>query len=183
MKLTRGPQWSILALLALASGAAVGCSRDVEAVSPQDVQQQYGVDGAFTDKVQTPDGTVDSTVVPVTMPDGRKAQLVLPKHKADDPHSIYLKDQSGLHPVRVARTARRADVVQAPSVVAQTPEAPHAKKRSWEKDALIIGGGAGAGAAIGAIAGGGKGAAIGGAAGGIGGLIYDIATRDKEGKQ
>jgi hypothetical protein len=44
---------------------------------------------------------------------------------------------------------------------------------------LIIGGSAGAGTAIGAIAGGKKGAAVGATAGGIGGLIYDLATRHK----
>ena len=45
---------------------------------------------------------------------------------------------------------------------------------------LIIGGSAGAGTAIGAIAGGKKGAAVGAAAGGVGGLIYDLLTRDKK---
>ena len=45
---------------------------------------------------------------------------------------------------------------------------------------MIIGGAAGAGAAIGAVAGGGKGAAVGATAGGVGGLIYDLATRNKK---
>lgn len=36
------------------------------------------------------------------------------------------------------------------------------------------------GTAIGAVAGGKKGAAVGAAAGGIGGLIYDLATRNKK---
>lgn len=51
------------------------------------------------------------------------------------------------------------------------------RKRSWEKALLIIGGSAGAGAAVGALTGGKKGAAIGAGAGGVGGLIYDLATR------
>ena len=54
------------------------------------------------------------------------------------------------------------------------------KKRSKKKSAAIIGGSAGAGAAIGAIAGGGKGAAIGAIAGGVGGLIYDRKTAKKQ---
>ena len=53
------------------------------------------------------------------------------------------------------------------------------KQRSKKKSAAIIGGSAGAGAAIGALAGGGKGAAIGALAGGAGGLIYDRATAKK----
>lgn len=55
-------------------------------------------------------------------------------------------------------------------------EAPGTKKR----DAAIIGGGAGIGAAVGAIAGGGKGAAIGAAIGGGSGTGIVLATRGKE---
>src|SRR5262245_29389649 len=54
--------------------------------------------------------------------------------------------------------------------------APGTKK----KDAMIIGGGAGIGTAIGAIAGGGKGAAIGAATGGSSGTGAVLATRGKE---
>lgn len=54
--------------------------------------------------------------------------------------------------------------------------APSTKK----KDAMIIGGGAGIGTAIGAIAGGGKGAAIGAATGGAAGTGAVLATRGKE---
>jgi hypothetical protein len=55
---------------------------------------------------------------------------------------------------------------------------PH-KGRSLAKSALIVGGGAGTGAAVGALVGGGKGAAIGALAGGGAGLIYDRATAHK----
>ena len=48
------------------------------------------------------------------------------------------------------------------------------------KDAAIIGGGAGVGAAIGAIAGGKKGAVIGGAVGGGGGTAAVLATKGKD---
>jgi hypothetical protein len=51
--------------------------------------------------------------------------------------------------------------------------------RSAGKSAVIIGGGAATGAAIGAMTGGGKGAAIGAVVGGAGGLIYDRLTRKK----
>ena len=45
---------------------------------------------------------------------------------------------------------------------------------------MIIGGSAGAGTAIGALAGGKKGAGVGAATGGVGGLIFDLATRNKQ---
>ena len=54
------------------------------------------------------------------------------------------------------------------------------RERSKKKSAAIVGGSAGAGAAIGALAGGGKGAAIGAIAGGVGGLIYDRKTAKKK---
>ncbi len=166
---------TVLALSAAISSSF--CSR-AQAVTPDQVEKQYGVSGAYSDTVQTPDGgALSGTVVPVTLPDGRKAQLV-PSEPKKDPHAIYLRDNDGLHPVEVDRSASRNDVVNSPRVVAQQPEPQHRQKRSWEQDALIIGGGAGAGAGIGAVAGGKKGAAVGAAAGGVGALIYDLATRD-----
>lgn len=53
------------------------------------------------------------------------------------------------------------------------------RKRSKKKSAAIIGGSAGAGAAIGALAGGGKGAAIGALIGGTSGVVYDRNTHKK----
>jgi len=53
-------------------------------------------------------------------------------------------------------------------------------KATKGKDAAIIGGAAGVGAAIGAIAGGGKGAAIGTAVGGGGGTAAVLATKGKD---
>ncbi len=76
-------------------------------------------------------------------------------------------------------TASRESVSRAPQVVENAPVAPRKTRRSWEKEALIIGGGAGGGATIGAIAGGNKGAGVGAATGGIGALIYDLTTRNK----
>lgn len=53
------------------------------------------------------------------------------------------------------------------------------RKRPFSHSAAIVGGSAGAGAAIGALAGGGKGAGIGALAGGAAGLIYDRLTHNK----
>ena len=64
-----------------------------------------------------------------------------------------------------------------PLTIGRRAEAVHPRHRSWEKELLIIGGSAGAGATVGALTGGKKGAGIGAAAGGVGGLIYDLATR------
>ena len=56
----------------------------------------------------------------------------------------------------------------------------YVKKRPLSHSAAIVGGTAGAGALVGALAGGGKGAAIGALAGGGGGLVYDRLTHKKK---
>ena len=169
------------ALLFASATVLVGCEQKADAVTPEKIEQQYGVSGAYTGSVPTSDGgAIRGTLVPVTLADGRKAQLFVPQQRRDEPHGVYLHDDQGLHPVHIKDSATREDLAAAPTVVEQRREPEHPQKRSWEQDALIIGGSAGAGTAIGAIAGGKKGAAIGASAGGIGGLIYDLATRNKE---
>jgi hypothetical protein len=168
-----------VALAALFTGAtfATACSRDVAALTPQQVEDNYGVAGAQTGTVTTADGPVRGTLVPVTLADGRKAQLLIPARSRTEPHSVYLNDEQGLHPVELSPGTSRSEMQAAPRVVARHPEPAHANKRSWEQEALIIGGAAGGGAGIGALAGGKKGAGVGAAVGGVGGLIYDLATR------
>jgi hypothetical protein len=85
-------------------------------------------------------------------------------------------DLHELHPVRVQEDASRDEVTRAPAVVERRPEASHTNTRSREKDALIIGGGAGGGALIDAVGDEKTGAAVGATAGGIGGRIYDVVT-------
>ena len=78
-----------------------------------------------------------------------------------------------------AATTTRSRAATAPAPAPAPVQARVAKKRSWEKEVLIVGGSAGAGAAIGAVAGGKKGATIGAVSGGVAGLVYDLATRNK----
>src|SRR5262245_15034351 len=74
----------------------------------------------------------------------------------------------------VTRTTARRSVSYTP---ARTVEVR--RGRSWQKSALIIGGSAAGGAGVGALLGGGSGAKKGAVVGGIGGLVYDLATRNK----
>lgn len=171
-----------LASAVVIAAAVSGCATEAKTLDAKQIEQQYGIAGAHTGTIATPGGPMDGMIVPITLADGRTAQLIIPKRQASDARSVYLVDDDGLHPVQLNEHASRQDVVTAPAIVQRRAEAPKDPKRSWEKEALIIGGSAGAGTAIGAIAGGKKGAAIGAAAGGVGGLIYDVLTRDNKTK-
>ena len=167
--------------LILLAGLASSCSTDTAAVTPEQLQQHYGVTNAYNGTFQTPEGALKGTVVPVKLADGREAQLFIPAGRRND-NDVYIRDEEGFHPVLVDQKLRRDDYVQSSQVVTRRAEpgtTVQRKKRSWEKDALIVGGGAGGGALVGGLAGGKKGAAVGAAAGGVGGLIYDLATRKK----
>lgn len=129
--------------------------------------------GAYQETIATPDGPVAGTLVPITLANDRQGHLFIPRKKDNDPHAVYLRDEQGLHPVALRENATRDEVVRAPAVVESRPEPQHPNKRSWEQEALIIGGSAGAGTAIGALTDGKKGAAV-------GGFIYDLVTRNQK---
>jgi len=169
-----------LAAVLVLGSVVSGCTTEAKALDPQQIEKQYGVSGAYTGSVATPNGPMQGTIIPITLADGRTAQLVIPQRQASDARSVYLADAEGLHPVQLHENASRQDVIRAPAIVQRRTEAQRATTRSWEKEALIIGGSAGAGTAIGAMAGGKKGAGIGAAAGGVGGLIYDLLTRERK---
>ncbi|RPJ70290.1 MAG: hypothetical protein EHM24_07470 [Acidobacteria bacterium] len=171
----------IMTAFALAAFGATGltaCSQDVRALEAQRIEQQYGVPGAYPGTVATPDGALAGTLVPITLANGRQGHLFIPQQQAGAP--VYLRDEQGLHPVRLGDNVSREDVARSPVIVERRTAPQQAKTRSWEKEVLIVGGSAGAGGAIGALAGGKKGAAVGAAAGGVGGLIYDLLTRNKK---
>lgn len=164
----------------IVAGLVSGCTTEAKTLDPRQIEQRSGVSGAFTGSVATANGPMQGTIIPITLADGRTAQLVIPQRQASDVRSVYLLDNEGMHPVQLKDNASRQEVSGAPAIVQRRPATERANGRSWEKEALIIGGSAGAGTAIGALAGGKKGAAVGAAAGGVGGLIYDLLTRDKK---
>ncbi len=79
-------------------------------------------------------------------------------------------------------TAERAPEARSDVPVAKPEANEDEGSRSLKDSALIIGGAAGAGAGIGAIAKGKKGAAVGAAAGAVAGTVYDLVTRKKKNK-
>ena len=167
-------------MAALSAAGFAACTQDAQAMDARQIEQQYGVSGAYAETIATSDGPLKGTLVPITLANGHQGHLFIPQRQATDLQTVYLRDEEGLHPVRLGDNVSRDELTRSPGIVQARPASPRANKRSWEKEVLIIGGSAGAGTAIGALAGGKKGAGVGAAAGGVGGLIYDLATRNKK---
>jgi hypothetical protein len=184
----------ILAVMLCGMFALAGCGRASADYDPKAIESKYGLTGAVVEDIMTEQGKVRATVVPTVLEDGRKVQLIIPHEPIDDEHQVFMRDGIEITPLALSdkKLTKQAFVESQPRVIerrptaaaATAPAAPAAttqkKKRSVGKEVLIVGGSAGAGAAIGAIAGGGKGAAIGGLSGGVAGLVYDLATRNKK---
>ncbi|HEV8131611.1 MAG TPA: hypothetical protein VGQ81_10170 [Acidobacteriota bacterium] len=171
---------ALLAMLLLWS-----CSRKEDTIDVRLLQDKYGLSGAYSDRISTPDGNMEATIVPITLANGQRAQLLIPRKRSDYEYPVYMHDQTGMYPVVLSdRNVRREEFINSrPAVVERRvvvqERTSKRKKRSFEKEALIVGGSAGAGALIGAVAGGKKGAGIGALSGGVAGLVYDLATRHK----
>jgi hypothetical protein len=166
--------------------AASGCGRTSADYDPKAIEAAYGLSGAYVEKISTQDGEVDATIVPTTLEDGRRVQLVIPHRQFDPNHTVYMREGVMITPVALGdpRVGRQQFVDSRPTVVerrvVQSQPTETRKKRSTKDEILIVAGSAGAGTAIGAVAGGKKGAAIGALSGGVAGLVYDLATRKKK---
>src|SRR5438128_1749656 len=188
----------MLALTLTAMLCITACTKVSADVDPRAIEQKYGLTGGYTDEITTEGGKVQATIIPTTLDDGRKVQLVIPHQPIGD-HSIYMRDGITITPLELSdpnvskqqfvqsqprvvdrrplaaanapaanapaanAPAANAPAANAPAANAPAANAPAAtktqpQKRSLGKEVLIVGGAAGAGAGIGALAGGGKGA-------------------------
>jgi len=156
---------------------ASGCTEKVQALDARQIEEQYGLTGAVVDTVSKLDGPLKGTLVPITLADGKAGHLFIPARQSNDLQAVYVQDEQGLHPIELGANARREDLARKSGVVVAPARSTQPTQRSWEREVLIVGGRAGAGAVIGGPAKGKKSAAVGATAGGSGGLIYDLMTR------
>jgi len=115
------------------------------------------------------------SVAPSIGAEGRPAPVVINVGLAAPP--AYATAQPQAMPVAYRPMAQSA-VSEPATRPRRATTSSESGTRSWQKEAIIIGGSTAAGAGVGAIAGGRKGAAIGAISGGVAGLIYDMKTRN-----
>jgi hypothetical protein len=118
------------------------------------------------------------TQVRCTSEDATQGPLVEGTYGSDgvQPYVVNARVPSSVQDAPVA--ARPAAAEPRRSTATSTRRAS-SQGRTWKKSAVIIGGSTAAGAGVGAIMGGGDGAKKGAVVGMLGGVVYDIATRDR----
>jgi len=177
----------IAVLMLIAASGIAACTKVSADADPKSIEQKYGLSGGYVDQIDTENGKVEATIIPTTLDDGRRVQLLIPHERIGD-HQVYMRDGITITPMELSdpNMSKQQFVQSKPRVVdrrpiaAPAPSSAQPKKRSLGKEVLIVGGSAGAGAAIGGLAGGGKGAGIGALTGGAAGLVYDLMPRNKK---
>lgn len=167
---------------------------DNPAANPSDGRDAYGQPVGYTNTAATSrvssSYSGNSAVVCSPSPFGSSESSVASAYSSPAPTPV--QPQYGYAAPPVASQAYYAPAgYMTTRVVAQAPVRHYyytprrhryvvvTKRRKFSHSAAIVGGSAGAGAIIGALAGGGKGAGIGALVGGGGGLVYDRLTHKK----
>ncbi len=121
----------------------------------------------------------NQTLVPQGNGFAETATALRPAGSAPSGRLVCYEYPEGTAPSRVVYEGPAERAAYRSSAYESAPRRYH-RHRTWKRHALIIGGSAGAGTAIGALAGGKKGAAIGAVSGGAAGLAYDLITKNKK---
>src|SRR5947199_6443026 len=146
-----------LALLLVVPLAAAACNKASADVDPKAIEAKYGLSGGYMDEISTEDGKVKATIIPTTLDDGRKVQLLIPHQPIGD-HQVYMRDGITITPLELAdpNVSKQQFVQSQPRIVerraaAPTSTAPNStaprstaksapQKRSLQKEILIVGG-------------------------------------------
>src|SRR6266850_7964825 len=135
-----------LALFLAALLAFAGCSKASADIDPKAIEAKYGLTGGYVDEIATEDGKIKATIIPTTLDDGRKVQLVIPHQPMGD-HQVYVRDGITITPLELSdpQVSKQQFVQSQPRIVERRPvaaatnSAPAAtakKKRSLDKEIL-----------------------------------------------
>ena len=92
---TRVETITAFAVAVFGATALTSCARDLQAMDAQQIEQKYGVSGAFASTIATDGGPMAGTLVPITLASGRQAQLFIPQRQASDVQAVYIRDEQG----------------------------------------------------------------------------------------
>src|SRR4029079_6596301 len=88
-----------LATLLIASGCS---SASGNTVDPKAIEAKYGLTGGYVAKIPHENGMVDATIIPTTLKDGRRVQLVIPHQAVDDQHRVFMREGITITPIELA---------------------------------------------------------------------------------
>src|SRR5262245_51396201 len=126
-----------LALALVAALALAGCNRASADVDPKAIEAKYGVSGGYVEEISNEDGQVKATVVPTTLDDGRRVQLIIPHQKIGD-HQVYMRDGIMITPLELSdpNISKQQFVESRPRVIERRANAAPVTTTSKKKRSL-----------------------------------------------
>src|SRR5215510_2567550 len=120
----------ILALLLVTALVSAACNRASADIDPKAIESKYGLSGGYVDEISTDDGKVKATIIPTTLDDGRKVQLVIPHERIGD-HQVYMRDGITTTPLELSdpKVSKQQFVQSQPRVVERRSTAVATSKK------------------------------------------------------
>src|SRR5215813_3504426 len=117
-----------LALMLAAALVTGACNRASADTDPKAIEAKYGLSGGYVDEINTEDGKIKATIIPTTLDDGRKVQLVIPHQPIGD-HQVYMRDGITTTPLELSdpKVSKQQFVQSQPRIVERRP-APAARR-------------------------------------------------------
>src|SRR5215467_5502048 len=92
---------TIAALMLTATLGIAACSKASADADPKAIEQKYGLSGGYVGQIDTENGKVEATIIPTTLDDGRKVQLIIPHEKIGE-HQVYMRDGITITPMELS---------------------------------------------------------------------------------
>ena len=116
---------AMLALMLTVLLSVAACSKANADVDPKAIEQKYGLSGGYVDEISTEDGKVKATIIPTTLDDGRRVQLVIP-HQPIGNHQVYMREGITITPLELSdsKLSKQQFVQSQPRIVERRDEEP-----------------------------------------------------------
>src|SRR5205823_11881052 len=92
---------TIAVLMLTAALSISACTKASADSDPRAIEQKYGLSGGYVDQIDTENGKVQATIIPTTLDDGRRVQLIIPHERIGD-HQVYMRDGITITPMELS---------------------------------------------------------------------------------